>query len=87
MPVATDVDLDNGSTNRSTDGGDNGLQALDHPTVRRSVQIQENAQRQGETLLPDVHRPGRFEIVPPSLTDEQRREYVKYEEDDKGNLV
>jgi hypothetical protein len=35
----------------------------------------------------DAPRPGRFEIVPPSLTDEQRREYVRYEEDDEGNLI
>jgi hypothetical protein len=32
-------------------------------------------------------RPRRLEIVPPSLTDEQRREYVRYKEDDEGNLI
>jgi hypothetical protein len=86
--VATNADLDDSSSlDRSTDSGDYELQVLDNPTARRSVRIQENAQRQGETLLLDAHRLGRFEIVPPSLTNEQRREYVRYEEDDKGNLI
>jgi hypothetical protein len=39
------------------------------------------------TILLDIPRPGRFEIVPLSLTEKQRREYVRYKEDDKGNLV
>jgi len=38
-------------------------------------------------VLSSAPRPGRFEIVPLSLTEEQRREYVRYEEDDKGNLI
>jgi hypothetical protein len=42
--------------------------------------------QEGIVLL-SVTRPGSFEIVPPSLTDEQRREYVRYKEDDEGNLI
>ena len=38
-------------------------------------------------MLQDAPRLRRFEIVPPSLTKEQRREYVRYQEDDKGNLI
>jgi ribosome recycling factor len=37
--------------------------------------------------MPNAPRPGRLKIVPPSLTDEQRREYVKYKEDNEGNLI
>jgi hypothetical protein len=88
MPVATDADLDNsGSTDGSTDGRDNELPVLDNPMVRRSAQIQENVQMQEGIVLLSVPRLGRFEIVPPSLTDEQRREYVRYKEDDEGNLI
>ena len=77
MPVATDADQDDSSfTNRSTDGKDDELPVLDNPTVRRSAQLQRN-----------VPKPRRFKIVPPSLTKEQRREYVKYKEDNKGNLI
>jgi ribosome recycling factor len=32
-------------------------------------------------------RQGRIEVVPPQLTEEQRREYVRYEEDEEGNLI
>jgi hypothetical protein len=32
-------------------------------------------------------KPKRFVIVPLALTAEQRREYVQYKEDDKGNLL
>jgi len=42
--------------------------------------------QEGIVLL-SAPRLGRFKIVPLSLTDEQRREYVRYEEDDEGNLV
>jgi len=42
--------------------------------------------QEGIVLL-SVPRLGRFEIVPLSLTNKQRREYVRYKEDDKGNLV
>ena len=77
MLVATDTDQDDSSsTDRSTDSRDDELPVLDNPTVRRSAQLQRN-----------VPKPGRFEIVPPSLTEEQRREYVRYEEDDEGNLM
>jgi hypothetical protein len=38
-------------------------------------------------VLLSVPRPGRFEIVLLLLTNEQRREYVRYKEDDKGNLI
>jgi len=57
--------------------------------IRRSARIQQNAQRQVEvdTPMPDAPRPGRLVIVPPMLTEEQRREYVRFEEDDDGNLL
>jgi len=42
---------------------------------------------QGSAVLSSAPRPGRFEIVPPLLTDKQRREYVRYKEDDEGNLI
>jgi hypothetical protein len=42
--------------------------------------------REGIVLL-SAPRLGRFEIVPLLLTKEQRREYVRYKEDDKGNLI
>jgi hypothetical protein len=88
MLVATDADLDDSSsTNGSTDGRDNELPVLDNPMVCRSARIQENAQMQEGIVLSSVPRPGRFEIVPLSLTDEQRREYVRYKEDDEGNLI
>jgi hypothetical protein len=87
MPVATGTDLDNdSSTDSSTDGftddRDPELSILDNPTVCRSARTQRNPQMQQ-----DAPRPGRFEIVPPLLTDKQRREYVRYEEDDEGNLI
>jgi hypothetical protein len=80
--VATGLDegSDSSSVGNSTDDEDDDQQALDEVTVRRSARIQENAQRQ-------VTRPGRFEIVPPQLTEEQRRQYVRYEEDKEGNLI
>jgi len=37
--------------------------------------------------MPGELRPRRFKIAPLSLTKEQRREYVRYEEDDEGNLI
>ena len=59
--------------------------------IRRSARIQQNAQRQQQvevdTPMPDAPRPGRLVIVPPMLTEEQRREYVRFEEDDEGNLL
>jgi hypothetical protein len=42
--------------------------------------------QEGIVLL-SVPRPGRFEIVLLSLTNKQRREYVKYKEDNEGNLI
>jgi hypothetical protein len=88
MPVATDTDLDDdSSTNGSTDDRNSELPVLDNPTVRRSARIQRNAQMQEGTVLSNASKPGRFEIVPPSLTDEQRREYVRYEEGNDGNLI
>jgi hypothetical protein len=92
MLVATNTGLDNNSstdssTNGFTDNRDPELPVLDNPTVRRSARIQRNAQMQEGTALSDAPRPGRFEIVPLSLTEEQRREYVRYKEDDKGNLI
>jgi hypothetical protein len=92
MPVATNTDLDDdGSSDGSTDGSagnmDNELHVLDNPTVCRSARIQRNTQMQESTVLLDAPRSGRFEIVSPSLTDEQRREYVRYKEDNEGNLI
>ena len=95
MPVATDAGPDDSS---STDGladpndessdsseSEDGLAEPEmEATVRRSARIQENARIQQQA---DAPRPGRFVIVPPTLTDEQRREYVRYEEDDEGNLI
>jgi len=37
--------------------------------------------------MPDAPRPGRLVIVPLILTKEQRREYVRFEENDEGNLL
>jgi hypothetical protein len=37
--------------------------------------------------MPNAPRLGRLEIVPLLLTNEQRREYVRYKEDDEGNLI
>ena len=83
MPEAMDVDIDNSSsTDGSIDSINNRLLALYSSMVRRSAWIQENAQMQQ-----DVPRPERFEIVPPLLTNKQRREYVRYKEDNKGNLI
>jgi hypothetical protein len=39
------------------------------------------------TALLDTPRPGRFKIVPLLLIKEQRRKYVRYKEDNKGNLI
>jgi hypothetical protein len=82
MPVATGTDLDDDSVTDSFTDRDPELSVLDNPTVRRSARIQRNAQMQQ-----DAPRPARFEIVPSLLTKEQRREYVRYEEDDEGNLI
>jgi hypothetical protein len=92
MLVATNTGLDNNSstdgfTNGFTDNRDSELLVLDNPIVCRSAQIQRNAQIQEGTVLLDTPRPGRFEIVPLSLTEEQRREYVRYKEDNEGNLI
>jgi hypothetical protein len=92
MLVTTDTDLDDdGSTDSFTNSfandRDSELQPLDSPTVCRSARIRRNAQIRQDTMLPDAPKLGRFEIVPPALTEEQRREYVRYEEDDEGNLV
>ena len=77
MLVATDTDQDDSSsTDRSMDSRDDELLVLDNPMVHRSARLQRN-----------VPKPRRFEIVPLSLTKEQRREYVKYKEDDEGNLM
>jgi len=42
---------------------------------------------QKSTVLLSAPRLRRFEIVPLLLTNKQRREYVRYKENDKGNLV
>jgi hypothetical protein len=39
------------------------------------------------TVLLDTPKLGRFEIVPLLLTKEQRREYVRYKEDNESNLI
>ena len=81
MPVATNAEPNDSSSSESEDG-------LEEPeieaTVRRSARIQENVRIQQQA---DAPRAGRFVIVPPTLTDEQRWEYVRYEEDDEGNLI
>jgi hypothetical protein len=35
---------------------------------------------------PTYPKPGKFVIIPPTLTEEQRREYVQYEEAGDRNL-
>jgi hypothetical protein len=87
-PVATESrgrDSDEESDSSSSSGEEAGLPSA-KVLARRSARIQQAAQ-QPDTLMPDASRPGRFVIVPPTLTDEQRREYVRYEEDDEGNLI
>jgi hypothetical protein len=54
--------------------------------VRRSTRIHQQ-RANTDTPMPDAPTPGRFVIVPPTLTAAQRREYVRYEEDEEGNLV
>jgi hypothetical protein len=77
VPVTTDSD-------EGSESSDSLAELESEVPARRSARIRENAQiRQ----LTDTPRPGRFVIVPPALTAEQRREYVRYEEDDEGNLL
>ena len=84
----TDTDQDDSSSiDKSTDSKDNELLVLDNSIVRKSVQIQENAQIQEGIVLLSTPRLRRFKIVPLLLTNKQRREYVRYKEDNKGNLV
>ena len=64
----------------SSESDEGELPPTENP-VRRSARIQQAAQ---QTNAP---RPERFVIVPPTLTVEQRREYVQYEEDEEGNLI
>jgi hypothetical protein len=42
--------------------------------------------QEGIVLL-NTLRLGRFKIVPLLLTKKQRKEYIKYKEDNKGNLI
>src|SRR6202011_5709172 len=72
IPVTTEFDQDNESAEENL--------ALAENPVRRSVRIQQAVQ-QTDTPM------GRFVIVPLTLTEEQRREYVRYEEDEEGNLL
>ena len=69
----------------SSDDEEEGLPSIEVP-VRRSSRIQQQ-QPIVDAPMPDVPQTGRFVIVPPTLTAEQRREYVRYEEDDEGNLL
>ena len=57
--------------------------------ICRSACIQQNAQQQIEvdTLMLNAPRPRRLVIVPLILTEEQRREYVRFKEDDDSNLL
>ena len=88
MLITTDTDINNSSfTNSSTDSINNKPLILDNPMVRRSVQIQENAQIQEGIVLLSIPRPRRFKIVPLLLTNKQRRKYVRYKEDNKGNII
>jgi hypothetical protein len=90
VPVTTDLDESSESSSESSEGseGSESNDSLVEPgsevPARRSARIQENAQVRQRA---DPPRPGRFVIVPPTLTAEQRREYVQYEEDDEGNLL
>jgi hypothetical protein len=78
VPVATTESSKHNEEPESSK--DDNLPSTEVP-VRRSARIQQAAQQ------PKTPMPGRFVIVPPALTDEQRREYVRYEEDDEGNLL
>lgn len=99
VPVAADREDSEGSES-SDDGGEPEESAVKEdsplsvtpsvPLPRRSNRIQQAASGSTDTPMLDVsHHPGtrRFVIVPPVLTAEQRREYVRYEEDDEGNLI
>jgi hypothetical protein len=85
VPVTTDPD--ESSESESSEGSESSGSLAEPESevpARRSARIQENAQVRQRA---DPPRPGRFVIVPPTLTAEQRREYVRYEEDDEGNLL
>ena len=59
-------------------------------SVRRSSRIQQPTQLpNSEAPMPDAPIPlaGKFVIIPPTLTEEQKQEYVRYEEDNEGNLL
>jgi hypothetical protein len=82
IPVTTDSKND---SSESSDEEEEGLPSIEVP-VRRSSRIQQQ-QPIVDAPMPDAPQTGRFIIVPPMLTVEQRREYVRYEEDDEGNLL
>ena len=85
IPVTTEFDQDNGSESskgsedQGNESADEDLALAENP-VRRSARIQQATQQPDTPMR-------RFVIIPPTLTEEQRREYVRYEEDDAGNLI
>jgi hypothetical protein len=87
VPATTDPDESSESGSEGSEGSESS-DSLAEPEsevpARRSARIQENAQIRQRA---DPPRPGRFVIVPPTLTADQRREYVRYKEDDEGNLL
>jgi hypothetical protein len=81
IPVATP----DSKGSESSDDGEESLPSIEVP-VRRSSRIQQQQPIVDAPML-DTPQAGRFVIVPPALTAEQRREYVRYEEDEEGNLL
>ena len=80
VPVATPDSQGSGSSD-----DEEGLPSIEVP-VQRSSRIQQQRPIIDTPML-DAPQTGRFVIVPPTLTAEQRREYLRYEEDDEGNLL
>jgi hypothetical protein len=78
IPVATNQDTGSESSGSTSDEEEELLSTK--VSVQRSAWIHQPTQ-------PDVPRSGRFVIVSLTLTEEQRREYIQYEEDDKDNLL
>jgi hypothetical protein len=85
IPVT--IDSKDDSSESSDSSSDEGGELLSYRApIRRSARIQQ--QLDTPILEAPTHpKLGRFATVPPTLTVEQRREYVRYEEDDEGNLL
>jgi hypothetical protein len=90
-PAATNHNESNEGSEGSDDGNELGgsQERTPKPEMepRRSNRLR-NAQNE-DLLMSDVPTYPRrnFVIVPPTLTAEQRREYVRYKEDEDGNLI